>query len=774
MAKNETNKELNESISLVGILSDKMKDYQEEIIDAGEKITKQNDAWTKLNKVIEDYSEKLKDNTENLDDTRDLVEQQLEDTKELMKTVREISQLREGDTNQVLEELNSRKQSYELLLKELDLRDELVTKAELEVDTYEKKIRDIPLIGDMLASKIDFGGLKEQMGGVIGGIAKNFTELTNGGMAVGPAIAKSFTAAIPSIASFGAALWTALAPILPIILAIVAAMYLWKKAFAFSQDVADLSRDLGISNDESREMMHNFYEISATSNDLAVNATELVQAQKDLSEATGLTAQFSEQMLTDQIKLTKFMGLTGEEAANFQRIAIANGQTARELQGEIAGTVEQFNNATGSSIALKDVLAEIATMPAEIRVGFNGTNAQLAQTVALAKTMGTTLEDAVKAGEATLDIETSLKDEAKARILTGVNINNNAIRAAQIAGDYGKVLELQREQLSKIDNFNEMAPYQQKAIADAMGMTVDEVVKQKEQMELAKKAGIDLSTATLDQLRAAKGLTAEEKEQLLKEKEKLSAQEKLDAFMTKLEETAMSLVGPILDLLDPLLTIVDFILPAIGPLMKFAFAPLILVGKVIKSISKMLNGDIMGGLNEMGTGILEFIYRPFILVIDLIKGFFPRLGAWFDSIFDGLKTKIANLLPEWANKLLFGTDNEGNANETKSNNESNVVDSVNDGIITPEGDVIKTNPADYLMAMVDPFDFMSNIPPPLDMIDGALDGIGNMFGGGGESTSIDYDKLAEAISKQPIMISIDGKVVSQITRVQTKQSSFRK
>lgn len=759
MAKNETNKELNESISLVGILSDKMKDYQEEVVEAGEKITKQNDAWVKLNKAIEDYSEKLKDSAKNIDDGRDLVEQQLEDTEKLIETVRKESELREGATNQVLEELNARKQSYELLLKEYDLRDELVTKAELEVDTYEKKIRDIPLIGDMLASKIDFGGLKEQMGGVIGGIAKNFTQLTGSGMAVGPAIAKSFTAAIPSIASFGAALWTALAPILPIILAIVAAMYLWKKAFAFSQDVADLSRDLGISNDESREMMHNFYEISATSNDLSVDAKKLVQAQKDLSEATGLTAQFSEQMLTDQIKLTKYMGLTGEEAANFQMIAIANGQTARELQGEIAGTVEQFNNATGSSIALKDVLSEIATMPAEIRVGFNGTNVQLAQTVALAKTMGTTLEDAVKAGEATLDIETSLKNEAKARILTGVNINNNAIRAAQIAGDYGKVLELQREQLSKIDNFNEMAPYQQKAIADAMGMTVDEVVKQKEQMELAKKAGIDLSTATLDQIRAAKGLTAEQKEQLLKEKEKLSAQEKLDAFMTKLEETAMSLAGPILDLLDPLLTIVDFILPAIGPLMKFAFAPLILVGKVIKGISKMLNGDIMGGLNEIGTGILEFIYRPFVLAIDLIKGFFPGLGAWFDSIFDGLKSKIANILPEWANKLIFGTDNEGNANVTKSNNESSVVDSVNDGIITPEGDVVKTNPADFIMAMKNPMDLLS--------------GIGGMFGGG-ESTSIDYDKLAEAISKQPIMISVDGKVVSQITRVQTKQSSFRK
>ena len=114
---------------------------------------------------------------------------------------------------------------------------------------------------------------------------------------------------------------------------------------------------------------------------------------------------------------------------------------------------------------------------------------------------------------------------------------------------------------------------------------------------------------------------------------------------------------------------------------------------------------------------------------------------------------------------------------------------IDDGIVKQDGTVVKTNPADYIMAMknpmdfisnipnpldmMNPMDFMSNIPNPLDVVGGALDGIGNMLGGG-ESTSIDYEKLAQAISQQPIIITVDGKVVSEITRVQSKQSSFRK
>ena len=60
-----------------------------------------------------------------------------------------------------------------------------------------------------------------------------------------------------------------------------------------------------------------------------------------------------------------------------------------------------------------------------------------------------------------------------------------------------------------------------------------------------------------------------------------------------------------------------------------------------------------------------------------------------------------------------------------------------------------------------------------------LDGLGSLFGGGGDSESssdsgdsdmIDYDKLASVLQSQPIILTIDGKAVQKITAVQRRQS----
>jgi hypothetical protein len=60
-----------------------------------------------------------------------------------------------------------------------------------------------------------------------------------------------------------------------------------------------------------------------------------------------------------------------------------------------------------------------------------------------------------------------------------------------------------------------------------------------------------------------------------------------------------------------------------------------------------------------------------------------------------------------------------------------------------------------------------------------LDGLGSLFGGGGDSESssdsgdsdmIDYDRLASVLQSQPIVLTIDGKAVQKITAVQRRQS----
>ena len=172
----------------------------------------------------------------------------------------------------------------------------------------------------------------------------------------------------------------------------------------------------------------------------------------------------------------------------------------------------------------------------------------------------------------------------------------------------------------------------------------------------------------------------------------------------------------------------------------------------------MLFTDFDKGIAMIGNSLIDMLVTPLEQGAKLVDGLVDIIT--FGTVDLGAEAAVSGM------KDVYKTEVPQNAVTADG-------EKIDDGIVKPDGTVVKTNPADYIMAMKNPMDFISNIPTPFDMVGDAFDGIGNMFGGG-ESTSIDYDRLAEAISKQPIMITVDGKVVSEITRVQSKQSSFRK
>ena len=798
MADNQNTENIQDQISFAEKLKAKIIEsnkIQKEGMDAF------NTAWNVTSKLVDDYGKKIESNKLIHEDESDLAKQQLKDTEALIKALGTKSKMNKADTTSALANLKIKAEEYKLEIQNLKVQDTLKAKADGMLDGLESKIKNIPLVGDILASTFDFGGMKKQLGGIVGGITKNFMSLTAGGMSTGAALKASFGAALPLLKSFGRMLLASLGPIM----LVVGALYLIKKAFDFNKETTQLAKDLGVSVDEARDMEKSFNSMSGSSSNLNVNTKSLVEAQKQLSSATGLTAEFSEQMLTDQIQLTKFMGLSGDEAANFQKIATGNNQTAREMQGEIAGSVEQFNNATGASVSLKDVVQDIAKLPTDIRVGFKGTTAELARTVAMAKVMGTTLEESVAAGKATLDIESSLKNEAKARMLTGISINNNAIRAAQLGGDQAEVLRLQKEELGKIDNFNEMAPYQQEALAAAMGMTVDQVVKQKDAMALSAKAGIDLSTATLEQVKNAKGLSKEEKDKLIRSKEQVAAQEKLSELGAKFGDLINSIVaGPLGEMVG---IFVDILVPAVKGLM-FVF------GLIMTPIKLVL-----GGLAAMASYLVS--------IKDTIAVFLTTFGLFYAIQKRSLIVTEAKAL--WDKRAVVMSKIELGLEFAK-----NAARIIGNGIIAAANLIKKKGLLTAIAEMaMKAFTSLSAIPvigPVLgiaaaagavalgysyyskadDMVapsgygdkvltgpEGSIalnnkdsviagtnlfgnEGSGNQDSGNNQMGAIFQQLVSEVrglrsdIQAQPIMITVDGKVVSQITKVQNKQSSFRK
>ena len=645
------------------------------------------------------------DEVDNLEQQRQLVD-------DYEKSMKELVDGRTKHGRNLKEEVDTLKDVIKSEEKRRDLQEELTTKADGMLDGLEGQIKNIPLVGGMLASTMDFGGLKEQMGGIMKGITQQFVMLTATGVPAGKAIGMSFRSAIPSIMSFGATLWAAISPLLPIILPIIAAMVLLKKALGVDQQVADLSREMGIANSQAKEMVTNFNSMSTTSGNLNINTKSLIESQKQLAESIGMTAEYSAAMLQDQIHLTKYMGMSGEEAANFQKMSAASGMSVRDMQTEVASTVGGFNELTGASVDFAAVLKDISNLSLEMRSRFNGNVKEMAMAVTQAKAMGTTLQESSDAAGNLLNMESSLQAEMKARVLTGVNINNDEIRRAQLMGDQSEVLRLQAKQMSKIGDISNKLPHEQKAIAEAMGMSVDQMLKMNEQQMVMDKLGVKkLDNLTKEQLMSA-GLTGEAAKQMLLDREKQSQQEKMGAAMDKMN-TALAEAGAI-------------ILPVVGYLVDLILPTVIKAFKMVGAIFKLLRGfitlftDPIEGIKMMGQAIYDFVVAPFEWVGNTVAA-------------------------------LFG----GGGTESTGYDES-ASDSINDGVITPSGEVIKTNPADYIMATTNP---------------AAMAG---KLAGASASGGIDYDKLAAAMGSQPIQIVVDGKVISEITKKQNMNKSYSK
>jgi predicted transcriptional regulator len=335
-------------------------------------------------------------------------------------------------------------------------------------------------------------------------------------------------------------------------------------------------------------------------------------------------------------------------------------------------------------------MKDIANISDDVRANFRGNVQEMVLAVAQAKLLGTTVDELAGFTAQTLDMESSLQKEMKLRALTGKNINLDQVRRLKLMGDEAGAAKALTEQMGSIEDFNKMLPHEQKAFADALGMTQGQMLKMLEAQELQKKAGIDLAKASLNEIKANDRLSAQEKEKLIRQKEAESAQEKMDAAMQKLKDTLNSIVaGPLGTLMSVLVEIVVFIVD-----------------------------------------VINVMLTPLVAIVDGIAKGAKAIGRFFG----------------------FGGPEENDGTSTFG---TGGTESINDGVITPDGEVIKTNPADFIMATTNPAAMAGKLA-------------------GTSASNIDYDKLAAAMGNQPLQIVVDGRVISEITKKQNQNKSFNK
>ena len=312
------------------------------------------------------------------------------------------------------------------------------------------------------------------------------------------------------------------------------------------QQATALGKSLGISKNQAYELRENFVQYSRAVNDSFITTDRLAKAQADLSEQLGIAVQYSGEELSIFAKLTEIVGLSAQEAGKLASFSAAAGMSSIDYVKQIRASSFAAQQANKVHFSDKQILQDVSKLSAGILVKFQNNPKALAAAVVQAKALGLTLEQVDKAGESLLNFESSIENELKAELITGKQLNFERARAAALTGDQAALMQEVASQTGTLAEFQDMNVIAQKSLAEAFGMSRDELADMLMKQEAITKYGSKAAELNKEQLEYMKEHNLSADQMLEKVTNQRSVQDKFNDAMLKLQDIIGNLVaGPL-------------------------------------------------------------------------------------------------------------------------------------------------------------------------------------------------------------------------------------
>jgi len=337
-----------------------------------------------------------------------------------------------------------------------------------------------------------------------------------------------------------------------------------------NKQVVELGKSFGVSYSVANQLREESVEYARSSSDNFVNTNRLLKAQSELSQQLGIAVKFSGQEAETFSRLTELVGLSADEAGKLVKFSAAAGVSTKNYEGSLLKGAFAAQQTTNSHFSAKEILQDVSKLSAGILVKFQGNPEALGKAVAQAKALGLTLEQVDKVGESLLNFESSIENELKAELITGRQLNLEKARYVALTGNQAELSREIAEQAGSLEDFQNMNVIQQKSLAEAFGMSKDEMADMLMKQEMINTFGDEASKLNKEQLADFQKQNKERgiglAEYLQKQSEQQNAQEKFNNAITKLQDLVGNLVaGPFGQLLDILSDIAGIITTVISP-----------------------------------------------------------------------------------------------------------------------------------------------------------------------------------------------------------------
>jgi hypothetical protein len=339
-----------------------------------------------------------------------------------------------------------------------------------------------------------------------------------------------------------------------------------KKAFniflEYDKIFVDTARNLGLSEEkisgivvQAKAADTAIIGINGQTFDTIYTTAQLAKAFAEVNNQLGLSVDIGAKNLDEFTAMTNQMGLSADEATKLYKIGVLNNMSLEDTNKAIISGVIATQKSTGVQINARQVLQEIGKLSAGITTKFQQNPAALAQAVSQAKALGTNLEQVDKVGESILNFESSIENELKAELLTGKQINLEKARYAALTGDQATLTQELADQVGSLGEFQEMNVLAQKSLAEAFGLSRDEVADMLTKQETFNKLGDVSKKSAAEQLALAKERGLSETDSLVVNLKQQATSEKIAAAFDNFKSViADVLIGlkPLLDMFTEL------------------------------------------------------------------------------------------------------------------------------------------------------------------------------------------------------------------------------
>ena len=292
-------------------------------------------------------------------------------------------------------------------------------------------------------------------------------------------------------------------------------MALVKLAGDFAGKAADVGKNfLGMSKDVVS--VRNNLNQAATSN-FFMNFAEAMEHMKSINDLTGTAIELSGEQLNTLNDMTQMYGLSQENAAKLFKFSTLMNQPLDDSVAQLHAMTAELNATQGQVLNVNDVMDKFVHASAQAKNNLGNNPKVLAQAAFQASKLGLSLSQVQSASETTLDFQSSIEKEMNAELLLGKNLNLETLRRAALTGDVKTQGEEIERIIKKQIKSTEGNVLKQRALADTLGISVEEMFAINDEMKLQDKlAKMGISKAV--SLADYNALAVKKQKELSKEK----------------------------------------------------------------------------------------------------------------------------------------------------------------------------------------------------------------------------------------------------------------